>query len=319
MSARAWARWLVRRLALIGVQLAVISFIVFGILFVTPGDPEQILLGNRPANEATLAAIRAKHHLDEPFLQQYAHWVANAAHLDFGQSVRYDESVTGVISERLPTTGLLAAYALVLVVVTALPLGLLAGARHGRPVDRMTTVLGTFGISAPAFALGTLLLYVFGVQLGWLPVFGAGTGLADRLVHLTLPAITLACSVMALVYRQARASAISVFTQDYVAFAKARGLPLRVVAGRYALRNSALPVVTAIGLVVAYFLTGAVVVEQTFALPGLGSLVLEAVNGKDVPVVQSLALLIALGVLAVNLCADVACALIDPRVRRTMA
>jgi peptide/nickel transport system permease protein len=308
--------WIARRLVLMSVQLAVVSFVVFAILFVTPGSPEQILLGDRPANPETLQAIRDKHHLDDPFIVQYQHWVGDALTFDFGTSVRYDQSVSGVIEERLPITGMLAIYAMALVLITAVPLGLLAGAKHGQLADRVTTIVGIFGVSAPAFALGTLLLYVFGVQLGWLPVFGAGHGFSDRIEHLTLPAITLAVSVMALVYRQARASAISVFTQDYVAFARARGIRERDVWGRIALRNSSLPVVTAVSLVAAYFLTGAVVVEQTFAVPGLGSLLLQAVNGKDVPVVQSLAMLIALCVLVVNLIADITYAWIDPRVRK---
>lgn len=308
--------WLVRRLAIIAAQLMAVSVVIFGVLFMTPGKPEQILLGSQTASPEALEAVRAKYHLDETLAEQYWIWVKQAAHLDFGRSIQTGQTVTSVIAERLPTTLFLAVFAILLVVLIAIPLGLIAGVRPGAWVDRMITISTTIGVSAPSFAVGIAVLYVFGVVLGWFPVYGAGEGFVDRLWHLTLPAATLALTVIALVARQTRASVLAVNTQDFMTFARVRGLPARHIWMRYLLRNSSLPVVTSIGLVLAYFLTGAVIVEQTFALQGIGSLILSSINTKDVPVVQAVGMLAALFVLMSNLIADLSYAVLDPRLRK---
>ncbi|GAB2604945.1 ABC transporter permease [Kribbella endophytica] len=310
----AW--WLVRRLSVIAAQLVAVSVIMFAVLFMTPGDPARLLLGTNNASPEALAAIRAEHHLDEPAVRQYLSWLQDALHGNVGTSIQSGQPVLQTIGDRLPTSLLLAAYALVLVLLIAVPLGLLAGSRAGTPIDRIVTVLTTLGVSAPGFAVGIGLLYVFGVTLGWFPVFGAGAGFVDRLWHLTLPAFALALTVIALVVRQTRAAAMTVKDQDFIVFAKARGLPRRVLWGRYLLRNSALPVATSVGLVLGYFLTGAVLIEQTFALPGLGSLLVASISSKDIPVVQSLGLVAALFVLLSNLLADLSYAALDPRIRK---
>lgn len=311
-------RWLVRRVAAIVGLLAVTSLLVFAILQLTPGRPEQVLLGANPTTPEALAAVRARYHLDEPFLAQYWHWVSGVVRLDFGQSIQTSQPVLAMLEDRVPVTLFLAAYAGVIAIVVAVPAGLLAGIRYGTASDRAITVAATVGISAPPFAVGILLLYVFGVELNWFPIFGAGTGFADRLWHLTLPAVALSLTALAIIVRQTRAAALSVYTQDFMTFARARGLARRVVLGRYALRNSSLPVVTASGLVLASFLTGAVLIEQTFAVPGVGSLMVTAVANKDIPVVQAVSLIAALVVLTVNLLADLAYAALDPRVRRVL-
>jgi peptide/nickel transport system permease protein len=175
--------------------------------------------------------------------------------------------------------------------------------------------LSVVGVSAPAFATGIFLLYVFAVVLGWFPVFGQGSGFADRVWHLTLPAIALALTGMALVLRLTRAGMIGALEQDYVAFARARGLPAREVIVSYAFRNALVPVVTAGGLILGIMLTGAVLVEVTFALPGLGSLLVTSVSFGDVPMVQGLAMLTAIVIVLVNLLTDVLYLFVDPRIR----
>jgi len=308
--------WLARRLAIIGLQLLGVSIVVFGILYVSPGKPEQILLGTQPANPQVLSAIRAKYHLDEPIVSQYWLWLRHALHFDFGRSIQTGQTVTGAIADRLPVTVYLAVYAAVLVVLVAVPLGLVAGTRPGTFVDRAITTVITIGFSAPAFALGLAALYVFGVILGWFPIYGVGAGFVDELWHLTLPATTLALMVIALIARQTRASAMRVNDQDFMTFARVRGLPSRTIWLRYLLRNSALPIATSIGLVIANFLTGAVIIEQTFALPGIGTLVLDAITTKDIPVVQAVGLLAAFTVLTANLVADLSYTFLDPRLRK---
>lgn len=308
--------WLGRRLAGIVITLLIISILVFSILYLTPGSPEQVLLGTRPSSPETLAAIRAQHHLDDPFLTQYWHWLGNAVRFEFGESIGTSESVSTILSERLPVTLFLAVYAAILALVISIPAGLISGIRNGSLTDRAITLVTTLGISTPAFVVGFLLLYLFGVALGWFPIYGIGDDFLGRVWHLTLPAIALSLTALAILARQTRAAAYGVYHQDFTTFARARGLPRRVVLGRYALRNSSLPVVTTAGLVLAYFLTGAVLIEQTFAIPGIGTLIVESVSSKDVLVVQALALVAAIFVLVANLIADLAHLALDPRVRK---
>ena len=261
--------------------------------------------------------MRAEFHLDDPFLQQYWSWVGNALHGDFGRSIRSGQRVTEVIAERFPVTLLLAVYAFVLTAVIGIPAGLASGVRRGRKLDRTVTFTSLIGLSAPTFAVAVLLIYVFAIWLGWFPPFGAGEGLGDRIYHTTLPAITLAIGSIAIVSRQTRAASMDVATRDYVTFARARATGSSTIWRRYVLRNAALPVITVAGLVFAFALTGAVLVEYAFALPGIGALLVESVQRLDLPVVQAVALFTAVLVLSVNLVVDVTYFLLDPRLRRS--
>jgi peptide/nickel transport system permease protein len=297
-------------------QLLVISMVIFAVMFATPGSPEQVLLGTTPSTPEALQAIREKFNFDKPLITQYGLWLRDALTFDFGRSVQTGQSALTEIGERLPITLLLAGYALFIVVLVAVPAGLVAGSRADSAIDRLVTAVITIGVSAPVFAVGTSLLYVFGVLLGWFPVYGSGTGLLDRVWHLTLPALTLSLTVIALVSRQTRAASIRVNAQDYMTFARARGLPRSLIWRRYLLRNSSLPIASSVGVVLASFLGGAVVVEQTFAIQGIGSLVLTSISTKDIPVVQAVGLLVASFVLMSNFAADVAYMLIDPRHRK---
>ncbi|TYB42219.1 ABC transporter permease [Actinomadura chibensis] len=312
-------RLIARRLPIAACLLLGISLAVYGLLALAPGSTERALLGTRPASPELLAAIRERHHLDQPFPLRYAHWLGGLLRGDLGDSVQTGEPVTARIGERLPVTLELALYATLLIVLLGVPLGLLAAARRERAADRAVTAGAVVAVSAPSFALGTLLLYVFGVKLGWFPVFGAGTGFAGRVRHLTLPAIALALSQIALVTRQTRAAGLDVVARDYLTFARARGLPARHVWGRYALRNTAVPVATSVGLVLAYSMSGAVLVEVTFSLPGLGALIMESVAAKDVPVVQGVALVAGAATIGINLLVDLAYLALDPRLRRAAA
>jgi peptide/nickel transport system permease protein len=307
--------FLTRRLLVAALLLVVVSFLVFTLLTISPGSAETTLLGARPATPETVEAIRSEYHLEDPFVEQYWYWASGAAQLDLGRSITSGDTVTHLVGERLPVSLALAGYTLLLVLVIGVPLGLLAGIRHGTVIDRTVTTLTVVGMSAPAFAVGLLLLYVFGVELGWFPVFGAGEGFVDRVHHLTLPAIALALALGALVVRQTRAAALDVMTEDYVTFARARGLDRRRIVTAYALRNVSLPIVTSGGFILILALSGAVLVETVFSLPGIGSLVVESVTTKDVPVVQGVSLMLAFYVIVVNVLIDLSVMVIDPRTR----
>jgi peptide/nickel transport system permease protein len=304
-----------RRLAVLPILLLIISFGVFSLTYIAPGSAEQALLGGRTSSPETLAAIRKEYHLDRPFMSQYATWVEHAVQLDFGQSLRTGQSVRAAISQGLGATLFLGLYGFVIATAVGVPLGVLAAIRKRRFLDRAIVGVSVVGVSAPAFASGILLLYVFAVVLGWFPVFGSGNGFLDSLYHLALPAVSLALTAMALVVKLTRTAMIDALDQDYVAFARARGVAYGRVLTAYALRNALVPVVTASGLILGYMLTGAVLVEITFALPGMGSLLVESANFKDIPTVQGIAVVVAILIVLVNLLTDILYAVVDPRIR----
>ncbi|MEV7908290.1 ABC transporter permease, partial [Streptomyces anulatus] len=263
-----------RRLAAALVLLGVLSVITYGLLVASPGGPEQVLLGTRPSTAETRAAIRAEYHLDDPFPLRYARWLGDAVHGDFGVSIYSREPVADVIADRLPVTAGLAGYALLITVAVGVPVGLVAAMGRGGALDQGITLTSLVALAVPPFALSILLLYGFAVALGWFPVFGAGETPLERITHLTLPAIALAAAQAAMVVRQMRAAALDLAGQDFLTFARARGLPRRRIWVHYALRNAALPVLTVGGLLLAANLTGALFVEQAFGLHGLGALLI---------------------------------------------
>ncbi|MFJ7215035.1 ABC transporter permease [Amycolatopsis sp. NPDC098790] len=306
-----------KRLAAGVLLLLVLSLLIFSLLSLSPGSPVQTLLGSRPATPDLVAALNAKYHLDQPFLAQYWHWLSGVVRFDFGRSIaiQTDSPVSGIIVDRMGLSIQLSGYAFVLVLLVGLPLGMAAGIRRGTFLDRVISLFATVGISGPAFVVSIVLLYVFGVALGWFPVFGIGEGFGDRLAHLTLPAIAMAVFLSAIIIRQTRAATLTVMRQDYITFARIRGLSPARVLGRYALRNSALPVVTSAGLLLISALTAAVFVEQVFSLPGIGSLLYTAVLNKDIPLVQGMAMVLGAFVVVVNLIVDLLGLALDPRTR----
>jgi peptide/nickel transport system permease protein len=310
------AGYVLRRLLIAAALVLATSVAVFALLWLAPGDPALILLGTRAATPDALAAVREQYGLGDPVPVQFLNWLAGAVTFDFGESIQFRQPVTSLLAERAPVTVELALYAIVIVVAVSVPAGMLAAARRGRFSDRFLTGLSTLTVSAPPFALGILLLSVFAAELGWFPVFGAGKEGVDRIWHLTLPAIALAAGQAAVVIRQTRASALNVYGRDYLTFARARGLSAARIWGRYAVANAALPVVTTIGLLLASGVTGAVLVEQTFSLKGIGALAVTSVNSKDIPVVQAISAIVAVAVVLANLAVDLVQVWLDPRVRK---
>jgi peptide/nickel transport system permease protein len=307
--------FILRRLAVAVPLLLLISFGVFALVKLAPGDPIRALIGSRPANAETLAAIREEFHLNDPFFVQYGKWLVQVVQGDLGRSITGNRAVIAMIRDRLGLTIYLSVMGAVIVLVVGVALGMLAAFRHGSRLDRAVVMVGVVGISSPAFVTGIFLLYFFGVVLGWFPTFGPGRGFFDRGWHLVLPALALALSVMAIVTKITRSAAVEVLSKDYVTFARARGLGATRVAFAYVLRNALIPVVTAAGLIVVGLVAGAIYVEVTFALPGIGSLTVDAVQKRDLPLIQGTTLLFSVFVVLINLVIDVIYVMIDPRIR----
>jgi peptide/nickel transport system permease protein len=315
MSLRATLLFVARRLAALLVLMIIVSFGVFALIYLAPGTAVDAYLGTRPRTPELVEALNERYNLDEPFFTQYWIWLGNALHFDFGVSTQTTLPVTEGIGARLGTSVFLAIYAYVLAIVLGVVPGIVAALRRRQLIDRTLVAGAVVTFSTPPFVLGILLLYVFAILVPVFPAAGLGEGFLDQLWHMTLPALALALSIAAFLLRHSRAAVIGVLDQDYVTFARARGLAWGRIITRYALRNALIPVVTVSGALLAYFITGAVLVESTFSLDGLGSLLVGSANARDLPMIQGLSLLLAAFIVTANLLADLAYVSIDPRIR----
>jgi peptide/nickel transport system permease protein len=302
-------RFIVRRLALTVPVLLGVATLVFALIHLVPGDPAAAMLGES-ASPADLADLRAKLGLDRPLLGQYRHFVTGLLVGDLGTSFRYGTPVAREIAQRLGPTAELAVVAMVAAVLMAVPLGIIGALNRGRAIDQVAMTVSLAGIAMPNFWLGPVLAITFSVWLGWLPVSGTGTWR-----HLVLPALTLGAALAAMTARMTRASLIDELRELYVLAARARGLSrTRAVIG-HALRNSLIPVVTIVGLQLGSVLTGTIITETIFSWPGVGRLLIQAINFRDYPLVQGCILLISVTYVSMNLIVDLLYAWLDPRIR----
>ncbi|NEA40852.1 ABC transporter permease [Streptomyces sp. SID11385] len=309
------ARYVARRIGGTLVLLLVLSVAVFALLQLAPGDPARTLLGPRGATPEALRAVRARNHLDDPFVTQYLHWIGDAVRLDLGDSLRTGESVSSAIGSRLALTAQLVGLGFAVALVLGIPGGIVSGLRARRATDRTLQGLGVIALSTPAFAGSLVLIYVFALMLGWFPAYGPGDGGAgDRLQHLVLPALALGLAVTAVLLKLTRTAVVAELGRDHVVFARARGVP-RATLLRYVLRGTVVPVTTSAALVLAYVLAGTVMVEEVFALPGLGQLLVSSITFRDLPLVQAEALLVAGLVCLVTLLTDLLLPFLDARLR----
>ena len=293
------------------------SMLVFGAVYVAPGSPISALSGGRTLTPEQVQQLTEQYRLNDPLWTRYWDWLSGVLTGDFGHSLVSRERVSTLITDRVGTTALLVVYATVLIVVIGLALGALAALRGGA-VDT-TIVMGTGAMAAvPSFVAATVLVAVFAVKFGWFPVFGdgAGTGLAGRIWHLTLPATALALAAMGVVARVTRTSVIAQRDLEFVQVARSRGLPWGRVLRRHVFRNALIPVTTALGITVAGLVAGSVVVEQAFALNGLGTLLIQSVTAHDYAVVQAVTLILVTAFVMLNAVADVVNPLLDPRLQR---
>jgi peptide/nickel transport system permease protein len=303
------ARYLVRRLILTVPVLLGVATLVFALIHLVPGDPAQTMLGESAAPEE-VARLRTQLGLDKPLAQQYVLFVRGVLHGDLGTSFRYGTPVAREIRQRIPDTALLAVCAMAAAILFAIPLGILAAMFRGTAIDHAAMTIALAGISMPNFWLGPLLAILFAVKLGWLPVSGSGTAW-----HLVLPAATLGAALAAILARMTRASLLDELRELYVLAARARGLSRVRAVIRHAFRNSLIPVVTIVGLQFGAVLTGTIITETIFAWPGVGRLLIQAINFRDYPLVQGCILFISVTYVAMNLLTDLTYGWLDPRIR----
>jgi len=305
-----------RVLATIPVML-IVAVLVFLMLRLTPSDPAAIIAGDN-ANTEQVADIRRRLGLDQPILTQFVIWLGKTLQGDFGESFFFKKQVAELISDRLEPTLSLACLTIVLAIAIAIPLGVLAAYRHGGWLDRAVMGFSVLGFSVPVFVIGYVLIYIFAIELNWLPVQGyqrLAQGVGGWLQRLILPSITLAVVFVALIARITRTSVLEVMNEDYIRTARAKGQTEPKVLIRHALANAAVPIVTVIGFGVALLIGGVVVTESVYTIPGLGRLTVDAVLARDYPTIQAVILLFSLAYVLINLAVDLAYTFLDPRIR----
>ena len=310
-------RFLVRRLAQIVPTLFFVSILIFGLQQLLPGDPAIAMAGEERDPE-TIRYLREKFHLDEPLPVRYGYWLAGVARGDLGDSVRIQRPVLDLVVEKLPVTLQLAAMAMAIALLIGITAGVISAVKKGTWLDYAANAFALWGLSTPNFWLGILLILLFAVQLGWLPASGYVSPFEDlkaNLAAMIMPAFVLGNAFAAVLMRHTRSAMLQVLSSDYVRTARAKGLDERVVVLKHALRNALIPVITLGALGLGELLGGAVLTEQVFSIPGFGKLIVDAVFNRDYSVVQGVVLCTATAYLALNLLADLAYFLVNPRMR----
>ncbi|KKF39694.1 peptide ABC transporter permease [Halorubrum saccharovorum] len=313
----AFANYLVKRLGFMAVTLFLVTLITFGLTNILPGNVALLILGPN-ANPESIAQLEAQLGLNQPLILQYADWVTDLARGDMGMSLRYNTPVAEQIGVRLPRSLLLAVSATVVSVTLSIPLGIIAAVKKNTPTDLTASMLAFLGLSLPIFLWGLVFIYVFALSLGSFPTRGYVSPWVDpvgALHHLVLPASAMGVALTAYIMRMTRSSMIDELSEDYVEFARSKGLSERAVVLRHALKNAAIPVITVIAFQFSYAFGGVVVLEEVFSWPGIGRLTLTAIENRDIPLLQGCIIIIALIYMLSNFLADTFYAYVDPRIR----
>ncbi|MCD2124607.1 ABC transporter permease [Rhodococcus rhodochrous] len=306
--------YLARRIGAMLATLFVASFVVYGALYLAPGDPVSTLISGNVVTPELIASVREQYGLDRPFLVRYGEWLGGMFTGDFGQSLRFQQDVSALMASRLPTTLLLVVMAGTLTVVAGIALGSISALRPG-PVDRTVLNATSFVAALPVFVTAFAFLFIFGVKLRWFPVSGGGDSLGDHIFHLILPSVTLAFALTALITRVTRASVKEQMVSEHVAVAEGRGVSGLKLYSRHVFRNALTPILTQSGIVIAGLLVSSQIVEVAFGLDGLGSLLVQSVQNMDFPVVQAITLLVVFAYVFTNMVIDFLLPLIDPRIQ----
>jgi peptide/nickel transport system permease protein len=310
--------YLVKRLLAVLPTLLLVSMLIFGLQQLLPGDPAKILAGEEQ-DPNVVAYLTAKLHLDEPFPVRYGYWIAGVIQGDFGESIRTQSPVLTLILQKLPVTAELAFLAMCVALVIGIPAGIASAVNRGKFWDYAANVFALWGLSTPNFWLGILMIMLFSVHLGWLPASGyisPSEDLLGNLASMAMPAFVLGNSIAAVLMRHTRSAMLQVMQSDYVRTARAKGLNERTVILKHALRNALTPIITLGALELGTLLSGAVLTEQVFTIPGFGKLILDAVFNRDYAVVQGVVLFTASTYITLNLMADMAYFWVNPRLRR---
>ena len=312
--------YLLHRLASAVATLLLASLVVFAVLEILPGDPARLMLGLNASPEA-IETLRTQMGLDQPVVVRYLEWLYGMVTGDFGRSLTYSSPVIDLVEERLAVSLPLALMALTLSTIIAIPVGVFAAARRGRPADTVAMGLAQFGVAIPNFWFALLLVYVFAVGLRLVPAGGfpgwgeTWSSHGEAFQALVLPAVSLALPQAAILARVTRSAVVEVMGEDFIRTARAKGLPQRIVLWRHALRNALIPVLTIMGLQFAFLLAGTIIIENVFYLPGLGRLIFQAISQRDLIVVQGVVMLLVASVILINLMVDICYAVVDPRLR----
>lgn len=310
-------RFLARRVAILIPTLLFVSIIIFGLQQLLPGDP-AIAMAGEERDPVAIEEIREKYNLNKPLPVRYWLWISGVLQGDFGESIRIQLPVAQLLVEKLPVTIELAVLAMLIALLIGLPAGMISALYNGRWPDYLANVIGLWGLSTPNFWLGIMMILLFSVHLGWLPASGyvsPGEDLLGNLEAMLMPAFVLGTGIAAVMMRHTRSAMLQVLSSDYIRTARAKGLYERMVIGKHALRNAAVPVITLGALEFGQLLSGAVLTEQIFSIPGFGKLIVDAVFNRDYAVVQGVVLCTATAYILLNLMADIAYFLVNPRLR----
>ncbi|MEY8351934.1 ABC transporter permease [Lachnospiraceae bacterium 54-53] len=311
-------KYIARRLLECLVSLAVLSFVIFSLLYIAPGDPARSLVGAKKVTPELLNQIREQYHLNDPFFSQYSRWVKDAFSLDFGNSIKAGYPVVDYIAPHAAVTFQLVGLSLLFSIMIGVGLGVVSARRKGRLTDKIIDISSLIGTCSPSFALGLVLLYVFSYKFGIFPMYGIGdeNNFFDVLWHLVLPAITLTIGVAALLIKITRSAMIKEVSSDYTVFMRARAIPAKKIVLSQ-LKNASSPILTSTGLVLASLFGSTVLIENIFAIPGLGELLTKSVTFRDVPVVQFIALMLAVIICLTSAFVDILVYLFNPIAHKT--
>jgi peptide/nickel transport system permease protein len=313
-------RFIGKRLLIAIPTLILISMFVFSLQKLLPGDPALIMAGEQ-RDPAAIAYYRQKYHLTAPIPYQYAYWVSDLAHGDFGMSLRTNEPVLTLIEEKLPVTIQLAIMSMILALLIGIPTGILSAVKKGTITDYVANIVALSGLSVPNFWLGIMMILLFSVRLGWFPASGYISPWVDplgSLRNMAMPSLALGAMISSAFMRHTRSAMLTVLKSDYVRTARAKGLREYVVVLKHAFRNALIPVVTVAALIFGELLAGAVLTEEVFTIPGFGKLIVDAVFNRDYAVVQGVVMCTGVAFILMNLLADVAYVLLNPRLKETL-
>lgn len=307
--------YILRRILLLIPIMFLASVLVFGMSHLSKADPALVMVGGKQTSPEVLENIREKYHLNEPVWKQYMIWAGNAVKGDLGESFKMKQSVSGMIAERLPLTFQLVVMSAIITILLAVPLGIISAVRKNSIIDYISSLISLVGVSSPVFFTGLLAVLLFSYKLDWLPAFGTGSNFIENFKYLLLPSLALGVNMLALSSRITRSGMIDALGSDYIETAIAKGIPKHVVVLKHAFKNALIPLLTVTGLQLGFLIVGTVLVEYTFGLGGIGSLIVHGVQSSDYPLVQGTTIFLVTFFLLTNLVVDILYAVIDPRIR----